>query len=63
MWKRRCFFLTRNFLEVELDSDGLVCNLKSLMLMGINCDNWGRNLNPLMCIDKGRTEELFNSDT
>ena len=48
---------------MELDHDVLVCNLRSLMLMGRNCDDWVRKFNPLMCIEMGITEGLFNMNT
>ena len=31
------------------------------MMVIINRDNWVRNLNPLICIEMGNTEGLFNS--
>ena len=40
-----------------------MCNLKSLMLRGLDCDDWVRKLNSLMCIDMVTAEGLFNSNT
>ena len=51
------------FLLVELGSDGCEWNLKSLMLRGRNCDSWARKLNPLMYIEMGMTEGVFNINT
>ena len=48
---------------MEQGSYGFVCNLNSLVLRGQNCDNWVRNLNPLMYIYMGTTEGLLNSNT
>ena len=48
---------------MELARDELVCNLKSPMLMGQNCDDWERNLKPIMCIGMGTPEVVFNSNT
>ena len=38
-------------------------NLNSMMLRGQNCDDWVRNLTPLMCIEIVTTEVVFNSNT
>ena len=48
---------------MELASDGMMCNLKSLILMGQNCDNWVRKLTLLIFIDMGTTEGVFNINT
>ena len=41
-----------------LGSDGLVYDLKSLVLRGQNCDDWLTNLNSLMFVDMGTPEGL-----
>ena len=48
---------------MKLGSDGCECNLKYLVLRVQNCNDWVRKLSPLMCIDMGTNEGLFNSNT
>ena len=47
---------------MEIGSDGLVCNLKSLMLRGLLFDMYVISLKPLMCIDMDTTGGLLNSN-
>ena len=48
---------------MELGIDGFVHNLNSLMLRGRNFDDWVRILIPLMCVDMGTPELVFNINT
>ena len=60
---RRKFGIEHFFVSGARECDVFVCNLNSLILRGTYCDGWMRHLIPLIYIEMGMTEEVFNINT